>query len=69
MRAISLFMLLSVAGCGFASTDATQFRDPQTGTVVAACGPLIGFSEPVQEAQQGCIESYEKQGWVKITQP
>ena len=69
MRALSLFMLLSLAACGFTSTDATRFRDPGDGTIVAACGPLVGFSVPVEEAQKGCVESYEKKGWTRVTQP
>lgn len=69
MRAISLLLLACLAACGFESKDATQFRSPQNGTVVAACGPLVGFSEPVEEAQKGCIESYEKKGWTRVSQP
>jgi len=24
---------------------------------------------PVEEAQKGCVESYEKKGWTRVTQP
>jgi hypothetical protein len=65
MKSIGLIALLVLGGCSVESTTATNFRNPQTGQVASACGPLTGFSVAVDEAQSGCAESYEKQGWVE----
>jgi hypothetical protein len=64
-KSIGLAVLLILGGCSVESTTGTNFRNPQTGQVATACGPLQGFSIAVDEAQSGCAESYEKQGWVE----
>jgi hypothetical protein len=55
--------VLSLAACSTASVDATQFRNQQTGQIENGCGPMRGFARPIQEAQQGCIDSFKDQGW------
>ena len=58
--------MLLLSACSTASVDATQFRNGQTGEVVAACGPMQGFAGPLHEAQQGCISSYKDKGWTVV---
>jgi len=67
MQRIGIFlMLLVLGGCSVQSADAVNFRNPKTGAVVAACGPLIGFTFAVTPAQEGCTESYQDDGWVVV---
>lgn len=53
-------------GTGYFSN---RFRNPQTGAVVAACGPYIGLAQAVSDAEKGCTDAYERQGWVKLPLP
>ncbi len=68
-RVLALPLLLLLAACSGlapAKTEATAFQNPQTGQVVAGCGPMQGFEGAVEEAQQGCTESYKSAGWRQL---
>jgi hypothetical protein len=65
VKRIVLVMLLAVTGCG--TTPGIAFKNPDTGEVVTACGPLIGLLSATTEAQQGCAEAYEAKGWTRVT--
>jgi hypothetical protein len=68
-RALALPLLLLLAACSGlapAKTEATAFENVQTGQVVAACGPMQGFKGAIEEAQQGCAESYKSAGWQAV---
>jgi hypothetical protein len=70
MRALALPLLLLLAACNGlapAETQATAFQNPQTGQIVAACGPMQGFKGAIEEAQKGCAESYQSAGWHQIS--
>jgi hypothetical protein len=58
--------MLALAACSTASINATEFRNDQTGQIEQGCGPMQGFAGPVQEAQQGCADSFKDQGWTQI---
>ena len=65
-RVLALPLLLLLAACGGlapAKTQATAFQNPQTGQVVAGCGPMQGFAGAIEKAQQGCTESFKSAGW------
>ena len=69
-RLPALTMLLLLAACSGlapAKTQATAFQNPQTGQVVAACGPMQGFEGAIDKAQQGCDQAYQAKGWVRLT--
>jgi hypothetical protein len=61
-----LSVLAACSGLSPAETQATAFENPQTGQVVAACGPMQGFKGAIEEAQKGCDESYASAGWKQI---
>jgi hypothetical protein len=65
-RILALPLLLLLAACSGmapAETQATAFQNPQTGQVVAACGPMQGFKGAIEEAKKGCSDSYKSAGW------
>ena len=64
--AASLSACAAPDGAGYFSN---RFRNPQTGAVIAACGPYIGLARAASAAETGCIDAYEKQGWVKLPLP
>ena len=66
MKPLIVLMLFVLGACGTESTTAVNFQDPKTGEVAAVCGPLVGFSAAVDEARQGCVESYKDDGWTEI---
>ncbi|HUK58305.1 MAG TPA: hypothetical protein VLV50_03670 [Stellaceae bacterium] len=61
---VILGLLLVLAACAETGTGA-DFRDPQTGAVVHACGPYPGFASVVAEAEKGCADAYAAAGWVR----
>jgi hypothetical protein len=65
MRRIGLLTLVLVTACAPPGPE-NRFRNPATGEVVAACGPYIGLASAAKEAEQGCTEAYEEQGWVRL---
>jgi len=70
-RVLALPMLLLLAACGGlapARTGAAAFQNPQTGQVVAACGPMQGFEVAIDKAQQGCHQAYQAKGWVPLNE-
>ena len=70
MRSLAFFLsplaMLLLAACSTASVQGAQFRNNQTGQIEQGCGPMQGFAGPLQEAQQGCSDSFKDQGWTKI---
>jgi hypothetical protein len=66
MQRIGILVLLLLAAC-VPADQATRFKNPVTGAVVAACGPFPGMARAVSEAEQGCTQAYEDKGWVKVT--
>lgn len=64
-RSISPLAMLLLAACGTTSVGGSQFRNNQTGQIEQGCGPMQGFAGPLQEAQQGCIDSFKDQGWTR----
>ncbi len=63
-RRIALAALLLLGAC--AQNQAIKFRNPATGEVVAACGPLTGLAVAVTATEHACTEGYDKRGWVRL---
>jgi len=62
-------MAVSLSACATPGDNgyfSNRFRNPQTGAVVAACGPYTGLARATSGAEKGCTDAYEKQGWVKV---
>ena len=69
-RALALPLLLLLAGCSGlipAKTDATAFENPQTGQLADGCGPIQGFKDAVDKAQQGCDQAWQAKGWLPLS--
>lgn len=66
MRGICVLALLLLADC-VPADQATHFKNPTTGEVVAACGPFPGMARATSEAEDGCTQAYVAKGWVKVT--
>ena len=67
MRKIGVVVVLCLLSACVPGSQATRFKNPTTGEVVAACGPFIGLARATSEAEQGCTQAYEAKGWVKVT--
>jgi len=68
-RVLALPLLLLLAACSGlapAKTEATDFKNPQTGQVVAVCGPMQGFKGAIDKAQQGCEQAWQAKGWQPV---
>ena len=68
MRYLTFVAILCLSGC-IHTQQARYFENPNTGKVVAACGPLTGFGSVVEMAQQACIAAYEKAAYTEIPDP
>ncbi len=69
MRVLVLPTLLLLGACSAIApgkTGATAFENPADGAVVAGCGPMQGFSGPLQKASEGCTKAWEAKGWVPL---
>lgn len=63
---LTLLLLGACSGLTPASVGATQFRNAQTGQVVAGCGEMQGFAGALQQAQSGCIDAFKDKGWTPL---
>lgn len=68
MRYLIFVAILGLSGC-IHTDEARYFENPNTGEVVAACGPLTGFGSVVEMAQQACVKAYEKQAYTQVPDP
>lgn len=65
-RVLALPMLLLLADCSGlapATTQATAFQNPQNGQIAPACGPMQGFKGAVDNAEHGCTQAWQANGW------
>jgi hypothetical protein len=63
--ALALLALLPLVGCVH-TVEAQRLKNPTTGEVVSACGPLTGFGDLAARVQQECMKNFEAQGLVEI---
>jgi hypothetical protein len=68
MRYLTFVAVLCLGGC-IHTEQARYFENPNTGQVVAACGPLTGFGRAVEMAQDACIDAYKKHAYSEVSGP
>jgi hypothetical protein len=70
-RILALPLLLLLAACSGlapAQTEATAFKNQQTGHVATGCGPMQGFKGAIDEAQKGCEQAWQAKGWLPLNE-
>jgi hypothetical protein len=70
-RILALPLLLLLAACSGlapAQTEATAFKNQQTGQVATGCGPMQGFKGAINEAQKGCEQAWQAKGWLPLNE-
>jgi hypothetical protein len=68
MRYLIFIAIPLLSGC-IHTDEARYFENPDTGKVVAACGPLTGFGSVVEMAQHACVKAYQDKAYTEIPDP
>jgi hypothetical protein len=69
MRAACVILALALAAC--APTEYAYMKNPVTGQVVT-CGPYvmrIDYANAMAVMERGCVEDYQRQGYVRVPGP
>ncbi|HEX3970801.1 MAG TPA: hypothetical protein VHX19_05740 [Stellaceae bacterium] len=59
-------LLAACSGLAPAETQATNFKNSQTGEVASGCGPMQGFKGAIDEARKGCDQAWQAKGWIPL---